>query len=117
MQTAQEGLHDYIGAITAAQEEERVCLARELHDDTIQAVIALRQRVQLAQKSVKTEAGHRALTEREALAEQTIENAQRLPRALRPIYLEDLGLVTALEMLARESSQANPLQVDFQQSG
>jgi len=32
---------------------------------------------------------------------------------LRPIYLEDLGLVTALEMLARETSQANNLIVDF----
>jgi signal transduction histidine kinase len=36
---------------------------------------------------------------------------------LRPIYLEDLGLVTALEMFARETSQANHLSVDFQQSG
>lgn len=117
VQAAQEGLHDYIGAITAAQEEERVRLARELHDDTIQAIIALKQRVQLAQKSVKTEAGHRTLTELEALAEQTIENVRRLTRALRPIYLEDLGLVTALEMLAREGNQGNHVEVDFRQSG
>ncbi len=117
VQAAQEGLHDYIGAITAAQEEERVRLARELHDDTIQAIIALKQRVQLAQKSVKNEAGRRTLRELETLAEQTIENVRRLTRALRPIYLEDLGLVTALQMLARESSQGNHLQVDFQQAG
>lgn len=117
VQAAQEGLHDYIGAITYAQEEERNRLARELHDDTIQAVIALKQRVQLAQKSVKTQGGHQALNELESLAEQTVENLRRLTRALRPIYLEDLGLVTALEMLARETSQANHLQVDFQLSG
>jgi HAMP domain-containing protein len=53
VQSAQDGLHDYIGAITSAQEEERLRLARELHDDTIQAVIALKQRVQLAQKFIK----------------------------------------------------------------
>lgn len=117
VQAAQEGLHDYIGAITSAQEEERNRLARELHDDTIQAVIALKQRVQLAHKSVKTENGHQALRELETLAEQTIENLRRLTRALRPIYLEDLGLVTALEMLARETSQANHLDVEFHQSG
>ncbi len=117
VQAAQEGLHDYIGAITAAQEEERTRLARELHDDTIQAVIALKQRVQLAQKSVKDQNGRQSLMELENLAEQTIENLRRLTRALRPIYLEDLGLVTALEMLARETSQGNHLAVDFQQLG
>ena len=117
VQAAQEGLHDYIGAITAAQEEERMRLARELHDDTIQAVIALKQRVQLAQKSIKDQNGRQSLKELETLAEQTIENLRRLTRALRPIYLEDLGLVTALDMLARETSQANHLEVDFQQSG
>ncbi len=117
VQAAQEGLHDYIGAITSAQEEERMRLARELHDDTIQAVIALKQRVQLAQKSVKDQNGRKSLKELEALAEQTIENLRRLTRALRPIYLEDLGLVTALEMLTQETSQANHLQVDFQQLG
>jgi signal transduction histidine kinase len=117
VQAAQEGLHDYIGAITAAQEEERMRLARELHDDTIQAVIALKQRVQLANKSVKTESAHQALKELENLAEETVENLRRLTRALRPIYLEDLGLVTALGMLARETSQTNHLEVDFQVIG
>jgi two-component system, NarL family, sensor histidine kinase UhpB len=117
LEAAQEGLHDYIGAITSAQEEERTRLARELHDDTIQAVIALKQRVQLAQKSVKDHQGRQSLKELEDLAERTVENLRRLTRALRPIYLEDLGLVTALEMLARETSQANHLEVEFQQSG
>ena len=117
VKTAQEGLHDYIGAITSAQEEERTRLARELHDDTIQAVIALKQRVQLAQKTIKDQRGNQSLKELETLAEQTIENLRRLTRALRPIYLEDLGLVTALEMLAREMSQNNHLMVDFQKTG
>ena len=117
VQAAQEGLHDYIGAITSAQEEERNRLARELHDDTIQAVIALKQRVQLARKSIKDQAGKQSLEELEVLAEQTIENLRRLTRALRPIYLEDLGLATALEMLARETSQNNNVAVDFQKTG
>lgn len=117
VQAAQEGLHDYIGAITSAQEEERARLARELHDDTIQAVIALKQRVQLAEKSVKDQNGRKALKELEDLAEQTIENLRRLTRALRPIYLDDLGLVTALEMLAREMGQINQLVVVFEKEG
>ncbi|HMB23028.1 MAG TPA: ATP-binding protein [Anaerolineales bacterium] len=117
VQAAQEGLRDYIGAITSAQEEERMRLARDLHDDTIQAVIALKQRVQLAQRSVREKNTRTSLDELEALAEQTIENLRRLTRALRPIYLEDLGLVTALEMLANETSQANSLEISFRHSG
>ena len=117
VKAAQEGLHDYIGAITSVQEEERNRLARELHDDTIQAVIALKQRVQLAQKLIRDQKGKQSLDELETLAEQTVENLRRLTRALRPIYLEDLGLATALEMLARETSQNNQLVVDFQKTG
>lgn len=117
VQAAQEGLRDYIGAITAAQEEERTRLARDLHDDTIQAIIALKQRVQLAQRSASDAGSRSALGELEMLAEQTIENLRRLTRALRPIYLEDLGLVAALQMLCREASQDRGLQIDFRQSG
>lgn len=102
VQSAQVGLHDYIGAITSAQEEERLRLARELHDDTIQSVIALKQRVQLAEKSVKDKAGKASLQKLENLAEDTVQDLRRIIRALRPIYLDDLGLMTALEMLARE---------------
>jgi len=117
LKTAQEGLHDYIGAITNAQEEERARLARELHDDTIQSIIALKHRVALAQKSVLNEQGKQSLKELELLAEQTIDNLRRLTRGLRPIYLEDLGLVTALHMLTREIEQSNPIQVAFHLNG
>jgi len=114
VQAAQEGLRDYINAITTGQEEERRRLARELHDDTIQALIALKHHVQLALKSVRDPNGKKALRELEQLAEQTIENLRRLIRALRPIYLEDLGLVTALEMLAREVEQSSGVQIHFE---
>ena len=100
VQDAQKSLHNYIGAITHGQEEERSRLARELHDDTLQALIALSQRVRLAQMKAKDEQMKEALTELDSLASNTIVELRRLTRGLRPIYLEDLGLVTALEMLA-----------------
>ncbi len=117
VQAAQQSLHDYIGAITAAQEDERRRMARELHDDTIQALIALKQRVQLAQMALRDVPEANSLNEIAALTEQTVEDLRRVTRALRPIYLEDLGLVTALEMLARETSQAANIPVDFQRQG
>jgi signal transduction histidine kinase len=57
------------------------------------------------------------LEELEGLIEQTIDDLRRTTRALRPIYLEDLGLVAALEMLVRETSQSSGLLIDFNVSG
>jgi len=117
VQTAQRSLRDYIGVITDAQEDERQRLARELHDDTLQSIIALKQRVQLAQKNAPDGASQKSLQELENIAEQTIENLRRTTQALRPAYLEDLGLVTALEMLAREMESASNIKVSFQKQG
>jgi signal transduction histidine kinase len=117
VQAAQRSLRDYIGVITDAQEDERQRLARELHDDTLQSIIALKQRVQLAQKNASDETSQKSLQELETIAEQTIENLRRTARALRPAYLEDLGLVTALEMLAREMESASKVKVSFQKQG
>jgi signal transduction histidine kinase len=117
LRAAQQSLHDYIGAITRGQEDERRRLARELHDDAIQSLIALKQRVQLTRLGLKGETAADEMAELESLAEQTIDNLRRQTRALRPMYLEDLGLVTALEMLAQETSQSAGIRVDFHRQG
>jgi signal transduction histidine kinase len=117
LRAAQQSLHDYIGAITRGQEDERRRLARELHDDAIQSLIALKQRVQLTRLGLKGETAVDEMAELESLAEQTIDNLRRQTRALRPMYLEDLGLVTALEMLAQETSQSAGIRVDFHRQG
>jgi signal transduction histidine kinase len=117
VQAAQKSLHDYIGAITAAQEDERRRMARELHDDTIQTLIALKQRIQLAQLAMRGVPAAHSLDEIASLIEQSIEDLRRVTRALRPIYLDDLGLVTALEMLARETGQATNISIEFRRQG
>jgi signal transduction histidine kinase len=117
LKAAQRSLHDYIGAITSAQEDERRRLARELHDDTIQALIALKQRVDLARMDLRRVGAITPLDEIAGLTEETIANLRRLTRALRPIYLEDLGLSTALEMLALETGQAAGISVSFELQG
>ncbi len=105
MQRYQTALQDYVGALTRAQEEERSRLARELHDETIQTLIALGQRIQMVQRTLERDparAGER-LGELRFMVEGAIEEVRRFSRALRPLYLEELGLVPALEMLAREA--------------
>ena len=119
IQSYQTGMHDYIAAITQGQEEERKRLARELHDDTVQALIALSQRVEMAQKLLATDTGLAAerLSRVQTMLIETIEGVRRFSRDLRPIYLEDLGFVPALEMLTREADRREPLTVRLSVAG
>jgi two-component system sensor histidine kinase UhpB len=117
VKTAQKSLHSYIGAITSGQEEERRRLARELHDSTLQALIALNQRVQLAKLSPSDKPTEEMLANIQTLLEQTMTDLRLFTRALRPIYLEDLGLVAALETLTQEVGQSAGTPVEFRKSG
>jgi signal transduction histidine kinase len=119
IQSYQGGMHDYIAAITRGQEDERKRLARELHDDTSQALIALKQQVEMAQKLLSRDPDRAAerLAQVRAMLAETLESVRRFSRDLRPIYLEDLGFLPALEMLTREADQEEDLSVQLAISG
>ena len=105
IQDYQEGMQDYIAAITQGQEAERARLARELHDDTAQALIALGQRLQMAQRALErgdVERTQDLLVEMRQMSRQGVEDVRRFSRDLRPTYLEELGFLPALEMLVRD---------------
>ncbi len=111
---AQQNLRDYLGAVTAGQEDERRRLARELHDDTIQALMALNQRIQLAQMAGPEAA---QLAEMQEMVAGLIADLRRTIHALRPIYLEDLGLVPALHVLTQEMADSAGLAITFASTG
>ncbi len=117
VKSAQQSLRSYIGVMTHGQEEERRRLARELHDDTLQSLIALNQRIQLARLSLNGADELKGLDEIQQLSENSIQELRRVTRALRPVYLEELGLVAALEMLARETQQVHGIEVHFLRTG
>jgi signal transduction histidine kinase len=117
VKAAQQGLRSYIGAITMGQEDERRRLARELHDDTLQSLIALNQRIQLAELDSDDDSDLQNYAEIRSLTEDTIQNLRRITRALRPIYLEDLGLSAALEMLTHETEAIADISVRFLKKG
>jgi signal transduction histidine kinase len=104
----QDELRDYATLITRVQEEERRRLARELHDDTAQALIAL----SLGLDGLGRAIGKLDLSEKDAqwlanlqdLADNTLEGVRRACRDLRPSVLDDLGLRAALEWLSDSSS-------------
>ncbi|MBK8030458.1 MAG: HAMP domain-containing protein [Chloroflexi bacterium] len=105
VQSYQAALHDYVGEVTRAQEEERGRLARELHDETVQTLIALGHKAQMAQRALhrdQAQADTRIEELRDMIGE-AIEEVRRFSRALHPHYLEELGLVSALEVLTKEA--------------
>jgi len=104
IQSAQQTLRRYLGKVTSAQEEERRRLAQDLHDETIQDLIALDQKVQLFARSLRDRKSIKApgLEAIHREAKEAIQRVRRLSRALRPAYLEELGLLPALEALASD---------------
>ncbi len=104
--TAQAAMQTYIVAITHSQEDERKHLARELHDDTIQALIAVRQRIEMAQRALTKDPALAAskLAELKELTTEAVEHVRGFVRDLRPTYLDELGLIPALETVAREGN-------------
>nr|MBI9045034.1 hypothetical protein [Anaerolineaceae bacterium] len=113
VENAQQTLKQFLGMITRGQEDERKRLARELHDETLQSLIALNQRVMMVQRKAQGIGVEDALLEIETMIGQTMHDLRRLTRGLRPIYMEDLGMVTALKILAQETSQTSNITVNF----
>jgi len=115
----QSSLRHYIEGLTEAQESERARLSRELHDEVVQEIVGVTQHLQLAQRSLQRgeEAGAGAdIAAALELSQTALGDLRRTVRALRPVYLEDLGFVPALEALLREAREAG-MAVELQEQG
>jgi signal transduction histidine kinase len=105
----QAELQDYAALVTRAQEDERRRLARELHDDTAQALIALSRGLEAlsdarsAGRALSDEA--RWVEDLCELADRSLESVRRACRDLRPSVLDDLGLSAALDWLVEGTTQ------------
>jgi signal transduction histidine kinase len=115
----QAGLRRYLSALTLSQEEERKRIARDLHDDTVQALIAIGQRLELTRAllSSNPEAAQTQLTEARAMVRTAVESVRQFSRDLRPAALEDLGLTTALRQLADDLTRDTGLAVEITLTG
>jgi signal transduction histidine kinase len=109
LKNARQSLQSYIGSITRGVEEERLRLSRELHDDTLQSLIALKYRMQTAKEDDHIE--------NPKVVQKVIDDLRGLVRDLRPVILEDLGLSAALESLIRQMEQDSGIQTKYAISG
>jgi len=95
----------------SAQEEERTRLARELHDETGQALSAILVGLRNLEDT-KSIAETRTLARRlRDLTAQAVRDVGRLARGLRPSTLDHLGLLPALQRYAEEFGASHRLAV------
>ncbi|MFH1485800.1 MAG: PAS domain S-box protein, partial [Chloroflexota bacterium] len=114
-----ENLHFLLRQITRAQEEERKRIARELHDDTIQALVVHGQR--LYDLAHGTEGlPNQAIPRLEELRQQAntmMHGLRRLIQDLRPAGLDRLGLLPALRRLASDATEDSGIATEIKVLG
>lgn len=114
------GLQEYVASVTDSQEEERKRIARDLHDGTIQNLIAIGQRIELAREMLgeqSIEASKQQLTEVRGMLTDTVAGIRQFSRDLRPLALEDLGLIPALQYLCGRLEQTDSVSTHFKLEG
>ncbi|MGB1249983.1 MAG: sensor histidine kinase [Candidatus Promineifilaceae bacterium] len=116
-QDAKRLIQSYADAVTLGQEAERRRLARELHDDTIQRLIFLNQRVELAAFDHAQSSAASDLDEMQGVIDGIIGSLRQFIQELRPTYLDELGLVAALGSLAKKVRERSDLFVEFDVTG
>ena len=104
------------GLLMRAQDEERRRIARDLHDVTVQNLVAIKadlaymNREALSLKPDIEEMFHESLS----LCDQVIKELRTLSYLLHPPYLDEAGLVPALRWFVRGFIQRSGVQVDLQ---
>lgn len=113
--TAQTVESDRLRQQVESAESERQRWARELHDDTLQGLAAIRITLATALRSSgegRAERIEQAAEETLERLEEQINELNRLINDLRPAALERLGLAGALEALAEETSSRGAIEVE-----
>jgi signal transduction histidine kinase len=102
---------DALQRVVAAQELERKRLARELHDETGQALTSILLGLKAVEEAKSEEQMRAAAADLRELVVATLQDVRRLAVELRPSALDDFGLVPAVERLAATVGEHTRIQV------
>ncbi len=102
-----------VNKVISAQEEERKRIARELHDETGQALTSLMLCMRALEGSEDLSGVHHGLEQLRSMTAVALDKVKRLSLELRPSILDDLGLVAALERYASDYSSQYGIKVQM----
>lgn len=103
--------------LISAQEDERRSIARELHDETGQAMTSMLLTLRTIEDAANLEDVQRTARALRQTMAQTMKGIAQLARGLHPSALDDLGLVPAIRHYTREYARLNHLNVNFDTFG
>jgi signal transduction histidine kinase len=115
LEESQARLRRLSAHLQAAREEERIRIAREIHDELGQALAGLKMDVAWLQRSRNRPGSGVApkLEDMSALIDATVQAVRRISAELRPSLLDDLGLAAAIEWQLDEFRERTGLQCVF----
>jgi two-component system, NarL family, sensor histidine kinase DevS len=105
---------DALRRVVEGQELERKRLARELHDETGQALTSILLGLKRVEEAKTSEDAGAAAVELRGEIVNTLQSVRRLAVELRPKALDDFGLVPALERLAEAFGSDSGIAVDVE---
>ena len=116
---AQEALQNIGGKLIEAQEEERVRIARELHDDICQRLALLSMELEQADRGSNGSNGspNPKIEEIRQHCAEIAGDVQALSHKLHSSKLEYLGVVAAIRSFCREFCQQHDAVIQFSEEG
>jgi signal transduction histidine kinase len=113
VELSQRVARDAVRRVVQAQELERQRLARELHDETGQALTSILLGLKPLEEALADHPARAALAELREQVVSALQDVRRLAVELRPAVLDDFGLVPALERLTDSFAEQSDIRVDF----
>lgn len=104
LQKSLEQLHQLSKHVEQARENERLNIARELHDDLGQALTAVKIDLEIITQNTSDSIVKEKLQDVKVLVGDTIRTVQRITSQLRPEIIDDLGLEAAINWYTKEFS-------------
>ncbi|WP_240631019.1 GAF domain-containing sensor histidine kinase [Leptospira kmetyi] len=107
LRKSQEQLRALTARLQEVREEERILIAREIHDELGQILTVLKIEITLQKQNVfrsdsSSDPRIRELDSMIQLVDSAIESTQRIATELRPLVLEELGLLEGIEWYGEE---------------